>query len=381
MTDFMKAWSVSEKAFPHDGNDAEKLAFCLRYAILAPSTYNTQPWFFRIEDNVVSVYADRRYGLPVIDPDDRELFLCCAAAIYNLRIAIRAFGYSENTTVLPEEKSPYLLARVKIGEKLAQIDENDRLLFKAIPKRHTNRGAFLDKDVPDDVLSSLQAAATSEKAWLHICSDVEKKLIMQMVSEADHILSSNKNFRRELVNWIDPRRALTGDGMPNLGLDADKIMNSLSPSMARRFATDNGKNAANDDEMIEGTPVIAILGSKSGVETERIYAGQALMRVLLKAESEGLSVSTFNQPCEVPELRLRLHDEIEQQGRTHMILRLGYAAGKPSFGPRRALTSSLELVGKQAQSVGNTLPEANKAAKSTKKGGFGKFRNLFLAKK
>src|SRR5690606_35655859 len=89
----LKNWDVLEKDFPHSGAPAEKIKFCLRYAILAHSTYNNQPWYFVVEHDTVSVYADRRYALPVVDPDDRQLVMSCASALYNLRVAIRYFGY------------------------------------------------------------------------------------------------------------------------------------------------------------------------------------------------------------------------------------------------------------------------------------------------
>ncbi len=375
MTDFMKVWSVSEKDFPHDGNSSEKLAFCLRYAILAPSTYNTQPWFFKIEDNTARIYADRRHALPVIDPDDRELVLACAAALYNLRIAVRAFGYSETTELLPDENNSDLIGRVKIGEKLKEIDENDRLLFKAISKRHLNLGSFSERIVPEKSLEALQSAAKQENAWLHICSEAERKIVLRMVAQADQIQNSNKHFRRELASWVNQRRNISGDGMPYLGLDYSDVMDSLSPSIARRFENDT-KKPANDEELFNGSPLIAVLGTKTGVDIERVYAGQAMMRVLLQAECEGLAVSTLNQPVEVPELRLCLHDELEQQGRAHMILRIGYGT-KPVLGPRRMLSSCLETAGKQASALESDVA----LLKTAKKPVFGKFRNLFLANK
>ena len=66
-------WRVSEFHFPYYGDATEKLAYCLRYAILAPSSHNTQPWRLALSDNRIELYADRARRLPVIDPEDREL--------------------------------------------------------------------------------------------------------------------------------------------------------------------------------------------------------------------------------------------------------------------------------------------------------------------
>jgi len=343
MSDFYEAWKIRERDFPHDGSAEDKLAFCARYAILAPSTYNTQPWYFKIKDGAIGVYADRRYALPVIDPDDRELSMACAAALFNLRLAIRHFGYADLTELLPDPADQNCLARVKIGEKLPESG-NVKDIFDVIPKRHTNRGPFSEKDVPEDVLRDLKAAAAEEGAWLHICSPAERGVIVSMIVEGDLIQNGKKNFRRELAAWLDPRREKSGDGLPNYAMDFKDMMSSLVPQIVRRFET--GKNKpVNDDEIDEGSPVIAILGSRSGGLLETLYAGQGMQRMLLKAEALGLSVCPLNQPCEVPELRLRLHDEIDHHGRAQMVFRIGYG-GKTVQTPRRPLESCLEYEGK-----------------------------------
>ena len=64
-----QAWNVSERQFPRDGTKSEQLKFLLNYAILAPSSHNTQPWLFKIVgDNTIELYADRTRGLPLVDP-------------------------------------------------------------------------------------------------------------------------------------------------------------------------------------------------------------------------------------------------------------------------------------------------------------------------
>ncbi len=373
MTDHMAAWKISEKDFPESGSAADKLAFFVRYAVLAPSPYNTQPWQFVINGNTLSLYADRRYGLAVTDPDDRGLEIACGAALFSLRLAIRAFGYTGTTELLPDPEDEDLLARVKLGDKTEAAKEaEDQSLFKAVTKRHMNWGAFAAKEVPETILKDLKAAAAREGAWLHICTPHERTDIVRMVTEADHIQTSDKNFRRELMSWIHPLRAQSGDGIPTDTARYSKIMGSFSPHLLRRFEGDHNK-AANDDQLEEGSPVIAVLGSKSGGTLQRLHAGQALMHVLLCAEGFGLSSSPLNQPCEVPELRLRLHDALEQQGRAQYILRLGYG-GKPTYAPRRALSEVLKCEGKPPVVL-------DVGVSSRGQGGVvGRFRNMWRGK-
>jgi nitroreductase len=48
------------------------LRLALEYAVLAPSSHNTQPWLFRLNDNTVELYADAERILKTVDPHGRE---------------------------------------------------------------------------------------------------------------------------------------------------------------------------------------------------------------------------------------------------------------------------------------------------------------------
>lgn len=374
----MSAWEIDGASFPHDGTAAEKLAFCVKYAVLAHSTYNTQPWYFRIKNDTAFIHIDRRYALPVIDPDDREAVMGCSGAMFHLRLALRHFGYKEVTEIFPDKTTPSLIGKVTIGNKCsddAKTDVLDTSLFEAIPSRHLNFSAFSNKEVPETALEGLQKAANKEGAWLHICNDYERIALSNLIIEGDHIQMSDKRFRRELASWKDPRRVLSHDGMPSAEFDSQKLTSTYTTSRVRRFEME-GNEVVRDDKLNSEIPVMAILGSVGGGMTERIYAGQALARVLLRAEVEGLSVSTLNQPCEVPELRLRLHDEISQSGRAQVILRIGYG-GKPTRTPRRNALSVIEWDGKAPEKLSAAANDSQKV----KKGGIlGRFSRLFVAK-
>ena len=84
----LDVWTVSELDHPALAASAEKIKFLLRYAILAPSTHNTQPWLFHIRGDDVELYADRTRVLRAMDPDDRQLIMSCGAALFHLRVAM-----------------------------------------------------------------------------------------------------------------------------------------------------------------------------------------------------------------------------------------------------------------------------------------------------
>src|SRR5215213_12037174 len=133
-------WHVSEEDYPAAGESEEKLRFMLNYAVLAPSGHNTQPWLFSVSDGEVELRADRTRGLPVVDPEDRALVISCGAALFYLRAALRHFGYAGEVETFPDPEDPDLLARISLGRE-QEATEEDQRLFRAIPKRHSNRQA------------------------------------------------------------------------------------------------------------------------------------------------------------------------------------------------------------------------------------------------
>lgn len=333
----LEAWQVNENDFPRAGALHDKIEFCLRYAILAHSTYNTQPWYFVIDENTISIFCDRRYALPLNDPDDRQMLMSCGGALFQLRLALRYFGLEEHTQLLPNPSDEDLLARVQVEDKQYSASEEDKDLFHAITRRSNNRSAFKKTAVPADKLEILKAAAKAENAWMYICEGDERAIVAHMIAEGDHIQMNNKSFRRELAAWANKRRFHSGDGLPDYAQGYKDLRNSSKPILMRRFEAQPGQ-VVQDEDIVKGAPVLAILGSNKGGTVNRLYSGQAFARVCLQAEALGLSLSTLNQPCEVAELRLRLHDEIENfHGRAHYVIRIGYANRSVNYSPRRPL--------------------------------------------
>src|SRR3712207_3109162 len=120
----LEAWNVGENDFPKGGSLSEKLHFIIRYAILAPSGHNTQPWLFKIvKNNIIEIYADRSRALPLVDPDDRALIISCGAALYNLRLAANHFGIADEVQLLSDQNNnPDLLARISLKDDDVQAN-------------------------------------------------------------------------------------------------------------------------------------------------------------------------------------------------------------------------------------------------------------------
>jgi hypothetical protein len=331
-------WSISAEEFPANGVTPDKWRFFLRYAVLAPSSHNSQPWLFQVRDNTLELYADRRRACPVVDPHDRELIMSCGCALFHLRCAMRHFGCLGTVETFPD-RDPDLVARVSLGTQ-DETDVEEGKLFDAIPKRRTNRQPFNDDRVSGSLLVSLQRAAEAEGAWLRFVPNQKTKYAFaELVAEGDRIQWANKAFRLELSRWVHSNRSSSRDGVPGYAAGLDDLLSYTGPLVVRTFDMGEGQAARNHD-VATGSPVLTLLGTDGDQPRDWVAGGQALARVLLRARVDDVWASFLNQPIEVPDLRIKLKELAGHSGFPQAILRFGFGENvKPT--PRREMEEVL----------------------------------------
>jgi len=334
--DPLAPWNVSESDYPFSAETWEKLSFCLNYAVLAPSSHNSQPWRFKLGLDELRLYADRTRALPIVDPHDRELIISCGAALFHLRLAIRYFGHNDQVFLFPEGTDPDLLAVTEVGIPRA-LESDERAMFHAIPRRHTNRHPFESRPVPDHLLASLRTAADKEGAVFTLISDEKlKRRAVELVWHADRAQMADRSFRRELAAWIHSGRSATRDGIPGYAQGLKELLDFATPAYAAAVRTfDLGKGiAAHNRKLVEGSPALGVLTTETDTPSDWLLVGQALARVLLLACASGVSASFLNQPIEVEELRPQFREALGLSGFPQLFLRMGYGPEvKPT--PRR----------------------------------------------
>jgi hypothetical protein len=333
-------WAEALDAFPLTAEPDARLRAVVRYALLAPSSHNSQPWWFRVEGDRLELWADRARALAVCDPEDRELTISCGCALLNLRVALRNFGQRVSCQLLPDPVQPDLLVRLRLeGEQEPGPDDRD--LFRAIPLRRTNRQPFESQGVPENLLARARKATEVEGVWLQTLNGESDRIALgDLIAEADRQQMADRRFRRELAAWIHANRSGSHDGMPGYAYGAGDLASTITPVVIRTF--DMGKGAAaRDRDLALGSPVLAILWTEEETPRAWLQAGQGLERALLRLTADGISVSFLNQPIEIPDLRDGLTRMLGREGYPQVILRLGY--GRPIRPtPRRPVDEVLE---------------------------------------
>lgn len=312
----------------------EQITSLLSYAILAPSSHNTQPWRFEITAGGVSMFADRVRALPANDPDDRELTISCGCALMNLRVAAAHEGVGVTFDRAPDSGDDELLAVISFRQD-GSLSNDEAGLFTFIEGRRTYRKRFAPREVTTAILDSLSAAASEEGSWFEVIeSEESRQKVAELVAEGDSIQWSSPSWRRELAAWMHPRRR--GDGLTVPGLVAP-----IAQLVVRTF--DMGKKiGAKDRQLADKSPVLAVIGAAGDSVADWLAAGQALERILLAAHSQGLQASYLNQPIQVASLRPKLENILNQNGFPQILLRLGYPEEVIDAAPRRPLDEVIE---------------------------------------
>lgn len=335
----LRPWTVDAAEFPTAGTMAEIIEFCLRYAILAPSSHNSQPWWFAVDGSSVVIGLDPSRGLAVVDPDDREATISVGAAAFVLRVALSHFGFSTTQTMWPDPHDPDACVQLDVVD-IGSSDGELEPLFAGITRRHTSRVRFLDTRVPDTLLEALRRDAQAEGADLHLLTDYPARHEMaEMVSAADRQQMDDKRFRRELASWLRSPYTHRHDGIRGYGVDRLGVMAVAVPLVVRTFDVGGGQ-AARDVDLATGSPVLAVLTSVADDRTSWLHTGAALARLSLRATVANVHIGFLNQPIEVPSMRADVAAAVGTADQPQMILRLGYGDPSPPQ-PRRPVSDSL----------------------------------------
>jgi Nitroreductase family len=275
---------LCESAFPWHGTMEEKIAYLLRYAILAPSSHDSQPWRFSVVQNTVELRPDFRRWLREADPDRRELHISLGCALENLLIAAERFGFGHEVVYPAGGRTGAPAASVTLLAEGTPSSCRPAVLFETITTRATNRGRYERRPVPADAAAQLRECAVDDGVGLFLTDDPEiRRQVRELVVRADRQLFSN-------AAW--------------------------------RF----------DAAVLASTPFVGLLHSTRDDRESRIRVGQAFERLTLMAACRGLSTQPLSHIVELPEMRRSLQVLLPDRAYPQQPFRVGYAraAARPT---------------------------------------------------
>ena len=326
--DYEAAANEARRPAPEASADLREL---VRLATLAPSGHNTQPWKFRLEARIIRLYPDLTRRVPVVDPDNRELWISLGSALENLLVAAARFGYQAETTYhlagTPDDHIAVAL------QKTGPIPTGRAALFEAIPLRQSTRSAYDGQPVPGSELRQLEAAATGPDVTpLLFTGAAAMQPLLEYVVAGNEQQLSNDDFKQELVRWLrfNDREALASrDGL----LSRSSGNPSLPRWVANFFIGGSLKPAAQSEKDVLHIRSSADLLLFTSIENDPaawLEIGRAHERFALLATTLNLKCAYLNQPCEVPAVRAQVQSQLSLNGAfPQLLMRFGHGPAMP----------------------------------------------------
>jgi nitroreductase len=294
----------------------------LRYAALAPSGPNTQPWKFSIKDNEISLIADFSRSLPSVDPNDRTLYICHGCLLTNLLIAAEHFGFGYDVKCLPDGSSGNRTAAIQFSKK-ATIPRFPDLYYE-ITKRHTNRKSFEKRSIEDEKFQKLKDCVNKDGFKLDIITTNEGKNEMaNLLARAHKIQLGNKAFRKELASWVRPNTSDAKDGLPGYSFGYSDFESFFGSFIFGTFDMSSSR-ARIETSYMKASPAVAILSTESDDKLTWIKTGVLFETLFLTATKLDVRFDLFSQPIGIPELRQEMA-QILKVKYPQILIRMGYA--------------------------------------------------------
>lgn len=315
--------ALREEDFPRRGSRWDQLRFVLRYAILAPSNRNTQPWSFTLGRDQISIHAELSRWQPVSDPQQRELRISIGCALENLLVALQHFGFGHHVTLCPGARDPSILVQVAVLDNVGTFPVGPPGLFGAIVRRRTHHGRYRARAIGATALRRLQQCNVDADLRLLLTQNASiKRTAHELMLTGEALGLADAKYREELAECI---------GAGNFG--APWLL-----AVAQQFAVAYlGARVADPRGSLQRSPVFGLISGSTGTGDAQIRAGQLLERLYLTATLQGLSLQPVSQLLEFDRVKAGFARLFRAGGVPIVPFRLGYAGASGRLSPRLPL--------------------------------------------
>ena len=325
------AWKVRAEDLPTTGSLEQKLMFLCRYAILAPSVHNSQPWRFEVGSGFIEVKLEKERVLGAGDPTGREGWISLGACIENLLVAGEFFGLSGQPGETNAEGVTLLF-------KPAPPSQDASPLLNATVYRATDRGPYSKATLPVNVINQLNAISRPGVSVV-VRDDTEMiNMVANLTERAIGMALSNPSFRTELSGLVHHNWTRSHIGMPGFSLGVSGARSGLESRIIRGGLMID-KQAKKESQAIRASAAIVLVLSEGDTRQYWLEAGRAYQRAALVATAHGLHCSTTAATVEAADFHLDIEQLVQTKGRLQTVMRLGKSNNRVRHSPRLPLES------------------------------------------
>lgn len=324
-------WSVDKKIFPSNSSLKVKMEFLLRYAVLAPSSLNTQPWKFKLTSNSIIILADLSKQLRVVDPTRRDFYISIGCAITNITEAAKWFSLETTLNIFNSDRFDKC-AEVFIKQSNQQPDEES--LIDYIPRRFSDKGSYNKKGLSKKFHLALNNITNNYCSILLISDSNTKSKIIELVVESDKNIMSKHKFRKEISGWLKPNFTHSKFGMPGFTMGLNLFQSVVAPFVIKGLGSFAQIQSRKDKALLLSSPSFGVILTKNENKKSWLESGIIYEKLSLLATKESIRINPLSAIIEYSISNNSLKKLLKTNLFPTMFFRMGYSNNSEIHTPR-----------------------------------------------
>ncbi|MEK6878500.1 MAG: hypothetical protein AABY22_02775 [Nanoarchaeota archaeon] len=335
--------NINPQEFPFNKDLQSQIKFVLQYAILAPSTHNTQPWLFKITGNKCEVYYDPKLQLPEADPKARDLYISIGCAIENLILAAKFFNIFGDIKYSSTENE-FHIATITFKENSNHFNNKYASIVETILKRINARGVFFPKPIPHDFLDKITEKVSEyivDGIKINWIREEEKiKSLASLTAEGLKIAYKKNSFRKEMSMWMNNSLTKKKEGIPGYALKMPVLLSFILPKLVKFFNIGNFL-AKKNYQSLSSAPLIVVITSKSEDSKTWLQIGRLVERLMLEFQNAQWQTSIFVASIEMEDLYKEVKKIINTTEKPQFLFAVGLIDSLHQPTPRHKLNKKI----------------------------------------
>lgn len=337
--DNYSAWNISLQEIELLKTNEDWVSFLLKFAVLAPSSHNSQPWLFEIDDKYIKIYKNVDKQLVVGDPENRLMFISIGCAIQNIKIVADYCGI--NIEILYSiDINEELVATIILGD-IGFVKNDLNHLANFITQRSTNRSNYLSKEIPQGFFDDVKKFKNLTNIDLSVdwfFDKYIKKDIGEISSNSSVEVMDKPGFKKELSHYIKNNLTRSKYGIPAFGMSIPTLFSFIVPVLIRFLNMDRLSKKQNIKLFSDFTPVVGVISVDKNSKQHWVLIGEMYEFIALCAEKYNLKTSVWGAPTVLcPEIALPIESK-----KFHFIFRIGFPSKNQPHSPRHTLYELLK---------------------------------------
>lgn len=322
------AWQINHSDFSDQWTDIDKLKFFARYAILAPSGHNTQPWRLTAKNQSIEVEIDKNRHLSIDGSGllSVEPYISVGTFLEVYKLAAEGFGYKVQINLFPTNKT---VAKISIKDKILARPR----LLEAITSRVSNRNTFEKTAIDDKILREIASNNLTGIKTTLLTDRSDINFVSGQTAIAIRSIMGNPGYREELSRWVRTNHTNQYEGMPGFTHGFGNLKSLLSKVAVKRGAK-LGPQAEKSKKLIEESAALIIIRCTDDKKESFINAGRIYSQICVLAQNYQIASSALGASVLDPLTREKIKENFGIKDRPIYIIRLGKAKVSSRHSPR-----------------------------------------------